>query len=486
MPDTTIAELQSRGHHVVAEHYQRASAETKALLKEQLSNIDWQLLDDLVEQLVMNRQDDRTFGDLKPATVYDESTCNEHHPDAIELGHHHLREGKVAAFTVAGGQGSRLGFSGPKGAMPFVPVTKRTLFEIFAMTIKRAGTIYETTIPWFIMTSQENDRATRAFFNKHAHFGLAAGQIHFVQQRMLPVVDFDGKLLMSDKGELALAPNGHGGSLDAMAHHHALQTMRDHGIETISYFQVDNPLVQPFDPSFIGMHIKTGSDMSTKVTPKAHDHEPVGNVCLADDKLTVIEYSEFPKALCEERNEQGARQFDTGNLAIHLLDLSFVEKLTKDGLQLPYRRAEKKVSHQNAAGEIQQPDSPNAVKFETFIFDALPLANNPLVYRVNRATEFAPVKNATGSDSLTTSRDALAARSRQWLSVISASWAEALTTVETPIYLLPSRALNATDVMKSLGDKDPSDLLKNAQRPSSTTAERDADGEDDIPIIEIS
>jgi UDP-N-acetylglucosamine/UDP-N-acetylgalactosamine diphosphorylase len=253
------------------------------------------------------------------------------------------------------------------------------------------------------------------FFQTHRHFGLPKDTVVMFEQGMLPLFGFDSAILMAEKHRVALGPDGHGGSLKALVKSGALKDMQTRGVQIISYFQVDNPLVKPFDPLFIGLHAKTGSEMSTKVTPKADDLERVGNLCLHDGKLTVIEYSDFPDELAHARNEDGSRKFDAGNLAIHLLDVAFVDRVIARSFELPFRRAEKKIAHIDDNGTLVDPPEPNAIKLETFVFDASPLASNPLVLQVDRAEEFSPVKNATGVDSLETSKRDQVRRACRWL-----------------------------------------------------------------------
>jgi UDP-N-acetylglucosamine/UDP-N-acetylgalactosamine diphosphorylase len=232
---------------------------------------------------------------------------------------------------------------------------------------------------------------------------------------MLPAFDRSGRLLLEAKHRLALAPDGHGGSLKALVRSGALVEMRRRGVEIISYFQVDNPLVNPIDPLFIGLHALTGSEMSTKAASKADDLEKVGNLCLADGRLTVIEYSDFPESLARARNPDGFRRFDAGSLAIHLLQVSFVDRVVADAFTMPFRRAEKILPYVDESGEIVRPAAPNAIKLEQFVFDVLPLAANPLVFAVDRAEEFSPVKNPAGVDSLESSKRDQNRRACHWL-----------------------------------------------------------------------
>ncbi|MEK7325363.1 MAG: UDPGP type 1 family protein, partial [Chloroflexota bacterium] len=341
--------------------------------------------------------------------------------EAVRLGRQRLASSKVAALTVAGGQGTRLGFAGPKGAVPVTPVGGKTLFQLFAETVLAAGRRYNVSNPWYVMTSPANHHETVDYFIEHNFFGLPRPDVFLFSQGMLPAFDFRGRLLLEEKHRLALSPDGHGGVLKALLLSGALDDMHARGVEVISYFQVDNPLVKPFDPLFIGLHVLTQSEMSTKVARKADDLERVGNLCLRDGRLTVIEYSEFPQTHAREQNADGRRRFDAANLAIHLLDVGFVQRITSRTFDLPYRRAEKVVPYRDENGLLISPTTPNAIKLETFIFDVLPWAKNPLVLEVDRAEEFSPVKNLTGVDSLESAKRDQVRRACRWLEVAGVS-----------------------------------------------------------------
>jgi len=303
------------------------------------------------------------------------------------------------------------------------------------------------------MTGEANHEATQRFFEQHEFFGLQAADVVMFTQGQMPAFAPDGHMLLADRDRLALSPDGHGGSLKALVASGSLSDMQRRGIQTISYFQVDNPLVKPFDPLFLGLHADAGSEMSTKVARKADDHERVGNVCLRDGRLAVIEYSEFADDLARATNEDGSRKFDAGNLAIHLIEVEFVRRVIDVDLQLPFRRAEKVVPHIGTEGKLVSPREPNAVKLEMFVFDALELAENPLVLEVDRAEEFSPVKNASGSDSLASSTQDQIARAYAWLER-SGSHPPRHDggTPEACVELTPSFAIEVEDVARHQGD----------------------------------
>ena len=415
---TCLVALRARGQEHLLRWWDELGSDQRNHLLADIESIPWELVDGLVATHVLSKPPCEAPTDILPPDVYP------HHPGAertslyrkaTALGESMIRDGKVAAFTVAGGQGTRLGHDGPKGTLVVTPVGNRTLFQLFAETILAVGRRHDTVIPWYIMTSAANHAQTVEYFESHGFLGLPRKDVVFFEQGMLPLFGFDGRILLSEKHRVSLGPDGHGGSLKAMVVCGALDDMRKRGVEVVSYFQVDNPLVKPIDPLFIGLHAETKSEASTKVTPKADDLERVGNVCVRDGKVQVIEYSDFPEKLAHRKNADGARTFDAANLAIHLFNVDFIQRIVGESFRLPFRRAEKAVPCIDESGVPLRPGEHNAVKLEMFVFDALPLADNPLVLEVDRSEEFSPVKNATGRDSLETSHRDQIARACNWL-----------------------------------------------------------------------
>ena len=380
-------------------------------LEEQLKAIDWQALPGLAAEYVLKKPRVTIPDDVKPAPYFPLTPRTEDEKQRQEAarkrGEELLRQGKVACLTVAGGQGTRLGFDGPKGTYPIGPLSGRTLFEYFAGSIARAGEKYGKPLRWYVMTSALNREATEKFFREHGNLGLAPDQVFFFTQGTMPAFGYDGKLLMSSPDSLALSPDGHGGTLLALRKSGALEQMKNDGVEYISYFQVDNPLVPVVNPLFIGMHDLEGSEMSAVMLAKTNAFEKLGNFCVCNGRLEIIEYSDLPAELAESRNPDGSLRFISGSPAIHVISRAFVEKLTASGrLDLPWHRADKKIP---CIGD-PRPGSPNGVKLESFIFDALALARKTLVLEGDRAEMFAPTKNATGVDSAESCREMLIAR----------------------------------------------------------------------------
>ncbi|MDR1535945.1 MAG: UDPGP type 1 family protein [Planctomycetota bacterium] len=333
---------------------------------------------------------------------------------ARDAGEELLRRGKIAAFLVAGGQGTRLGFQGPKGCFPVGPVSGRTLFQWHAEQILARSRRHGVSIPLYIMTSRENDRGTRAFFEEKSFFGLNPSDVFFFQQEMVPCLDLNGKLLLSSPSTVAMNPNGHGGSLSGLRTSGAIRDMRGRGVEFISYFQVDNPLVTICDPVFIGRHVQSGSEMSCKVLEKNSPSERIGVACVMNGKPAVIEYMDLDEAARQAREADGRLKFRAGSIAIHVLNVDFVDRVAAGGV-LPWHQSRKKVPY-FTGNRLIKPETENAVKFETFVFDALPQAEKSLNLEVAREQEFAPLKNARGVDSVQSCRELLSRRFRRWLS----------------------------------------------------------------------
>lgn len=320
---------------------------------------------------------------------------------ATEAGEEAIRAGRVAAFCVAGGQGTRLGYDGPKGTYPVTPLTQKTLFQVFAEKIGRSSARYGTTIHWFILTSEINNAATVAAFEENDYFGLPKDSVHFIVQGLIAAVDKEGKILLSDKDLVARTPDGHGGSLRALVRSGAIAKMEALGVDCVSYFQVDNPLIRIIDPAFIGFHVQGESELSSKMIPKAYPLEKVGHFCAQNGSNVVVEYSDMPNEMQEETNEDGSLRFIAGSVAIHVFDRDFIARAGGDSadVKLPFHRADKKIPFVDADGSVVKPEIANGVKFEMFVFDALPLAKNPVIIESAREDDFSPVKNAEGVDS---------------------------------------------------------------------------------------
>lgn len=356
---------------------------------------------------------------------------------------------RVAAFTVAGGQGTRLGSDAPKGTFPATPILRKSLFEVFAESIGAARARWSARIPWLIMTSPLNHAETSRFFAAHDWFGLGQESVHLMVQGTLPSLDRAGRILLANESSIALNPDGHGGALRALDQSGWLDRLSHEGIDTLSYFQVDNPLCKPIDPLFIGLHHAhpdSSAEVSSKVVAKTSPAEKVGVFCQRGESRFVMEYSDMPREMTEARDAAGALLHHAGSIAVHVFGVPFLQRLAREGHGLPLHRALKKVSCIDPqTGLPIVPTEPNAIKLESFIFDTVPAARRALVAQTTRVEEFAPIKNAVGDDSPATSNALQSERAAQWLERCGVRVARNPTTGQclAEIELSPRTALDA-------------------------------------------
>jgi UDP-N-acetylglucosamine/UDP-N-acetylgalactosamine diphosphorylase len=367
---------------------------------------------------------------------------------ARQLGEDALRHGKVAMILVAGGQGTRLGFDLPKGMFRIGPLSSRTLFEMHVDRLRAVMKRYHVSIPLYIMTSPATDSKTRMFFSDNDGFGLGSDQLRIFCQGTMPAIDEKtGKVLLQSPSELALSPDGHGGMLQALAACGCLEDAADLGIEHFFYGQVDNPLVEICDPVLIGHHIQADSDMTTQVVRKQTPLERVGNVVSLDGRVQIIEYSDLPETAARQTLPNGELKLWAGNIAVHVFKLKFLDQVHRSASGLPFHRARKAVPYIDAQGQPVRPSTPNGIKFERFIFDLLPMANNALVVEAAASQVFAPVKNAEGAatDTPTATRQAISNLHRSWLESAGAKIAPTAT-----VEIHPNWALDAEEATSKI------------------------------------
>lgn len=460
------AALAAIGQEHLLRHAQTLSGPAKDRFMAELAGLDLGELGDLIGRYVRADSSETVPTNLEPAPVV--GLDDPARTPARHTGEALIRAGKVACFTVAGGQGSRLGYDGPKGCFPTSCVTGKPLFQIFAEGIAGAQNRYGVTIPWYIMTSPLNHEATVAFFAQHAHFGLDPAAVRFFPQGVMPSFDkATARILLAEPGVLATNPDGHGGAFRALRVSGALADMQQRGVEHLSYFQVDNPHARPIDPVFLGLHASSpdsSGQFSSKVVAKASWDEKVGVFCRADGRTRVIEYSDLPPDLARQTDDAGRLRFNAGSIAIHAIGVDFIAKVSGEAeFALPFHRAVKKVAHYDpeSARHIE-PDAPNAVKLERFVFDAIPMAEKSIVVETDRTEEFAPVKNATGADSIESSKQIQTERAARWLEVCGIAIPRRPDgTVAATIELSPLTAQDAAELKES-------DALPERIEPGST------------------
>lgn len=419
-PDKLIVEkvFSHKQEHVFRWWNDLTINEQKNLLN-QLRLTDFTLLQDFIEKhtkgnkLISPEATTLELPDIIPIPQNDSQKALS--DEAGEIGENAIEAGTVAVVTVAGGLGTRLGANRPKGILPISPIMGKSIFQLHAEKIQAMMKKYDTVIPWYIMTSLNNDEMTRNFFEENRYFGLSIDNVSFFTQGVLPVIDLQGKLLMDSKSSIVTSPNGHGGTLLALKERGILSNMNERGIKHIFYHQVDNILIKIADPVYLGYHISAGAKMSPKVVQKTDPEEKVGIVGIKDGHLDTIEYSELSDEERHALNPDGTLKFGMGNPAIYLLDVDFVEKINKSLFALPYHKAIKKVSCVDENGCKIKPSENNAAKFEMFIFDALKHAEKSIIMEVVREDEFSPVKNAEGNSSPDTARHSMINMFGRWL-----------------------------------------------------------------------
>lgn len=403
------------GQGQIFAHWDQLSETSRGQLLGQVDALDFEFIAELGVLLTRSASEAAPSA-FEPPELFPlarDAACERRALEARGVGTEIMAAGEVGFVLVAGGQASRLGYDGPKGAFPVGPVSRRTLFDFHARRIRAARERHGVSMPWYIMTSPANDAVTRAFFVENDYFGLPAEDVTFFSQEMLPALDLEGRILMAAKDALFLAPNGHGGVLAALASSGCLAAARERGIKRLSYFQVDNPLVRPADELFLGLHALAGARMSSKVVAKRDPGEKVGVIGRADGTLGCIEYSDLPEDLRQARDADGRLLFGAGNIAVHIIDTDFVEELTRDGLNLGWHVARKNMQVVNAAGESAETAG---AKFEAFVFDALAKSPESVTLEVARSEEFSPVKNAEGEDSPASARRDLCTLFSAWAS----------------------------------------------------------------------
>ncbi len=400
--------------HLIA-HYKKLSRVDKDTFLESMKELDFDLVFKL-HSLFRQPESTHSLKKIEPARIITLQTTTEElylRNKALALGKSMMRNNKIAVLIAAGGQGSRLGFDGPKGAFPVTTVRKKSLFQLFSETIIALSRRYHATIPFLIMTSEDNHNDTIAYFNINDYFGLDRKSIYFFKQSMLPSITPDGKLVLKDKTHLFVNPDGHGGVFKALLQSGLLKDLQDQGISDIFYCQIDNPLVKIADPLFIGYHKMYQAEISTKVVRRKNTEERVGIYLSVDGKDTIVEYSDsFAKKIMSVLDKDGNLLYWAGNIAVHMLNISFIERLNAQGLNLPYHRATKNI---HTIDERGNPVITTGWKFETFIFDAIPLAKKTCCMEAVREEEFSPIKNRDGEHSPKTARRDMNNLYRKWL-----------------------------------------------------------------------
>ncbi len=316
----------------------------------------------------------------------------------FEIGKKIIENGEYAVVTVAGGQGTRLGHTGTKGTYKISTIKgEKSLFEILCETMKEASDKYGTVIPWYIMTSDENNKQTVDFFEANNYFGYDKDKINFFRQSKMPVVDTEGKLLVDENFKIKEASDGHGGIFNSMLKRNVISDLDKAGVKWVFTCGVDNPLVNMVDPYLLGLAVTKNCKLATRSLVKTSPSEKIGVLCKQNNRVKVIEYTELPEEMANKVNEKGDLLFGESHVMFNLFSLDAIKKIANE--KLPYHIAFKKNSFIDENGKLVKPEKPNSYKFESFIFDSFELFDDMAILRGNRCDEFAPIKNAEGNDS---------------------------------------------------------------------------------------
>ena len=384
--------------------YDKLDEAYKKKLLEEISEIDFELIKSLYEKT--KKEPEVNKDEITPISYLDKFKLGDKYKYYENIGKKAIKEGKLAAVTMAGCQGTRLGHDGPKGTYDIGLDSHKSLFELLSDYIKSEGKKYGVTIPWFIMTSRENNKSTEEFFEKHKYFGYQKNKnIFFFIQGELPMIDTEGKILIGEDGLIKLAADGHGGVYESLVKDGMTEKMRELGVEWVFIGGVDNCLVKMVDPVLMGIAIDKNVTVACKSVVKANPHEKVGVFCKKNGRPNVIEYSEITDEMAEATDKDGELLYGESHILCNLFSIDAIERMGSE--PLPYHVAFKKAKYIDKDGNLVVPDSPNAYKFEAFLFDAFGEVDDMAVLRVKREEEFAPVKNAdsAGVDCPKTARE---------------------------------------------------------------------------------
>ncbi|HEV7281948.1 MAG TPA: UTP--glucose-1-phosphate uridylyltransferase [Pirellulaceae bacterium] len=417
-PQSLIDRLQKTGQSHLTEHATSLTDVETATLAAQLESLPLERLPALMQGEEKGEEID--FDRLEPLpfeTLGDGR--NAHDVEARARGESAWRAGEIGVVMVAGGQGTRLGYDGPKGTFPIGPLSGATLYEWLAWKVGAVGKRYGRRVPFWIMTSKATHEPTGDYFRQRRYFGLSEDSVVFFRQGEMPTIDdTSGQILLAGRSEVAVNPDGHGGILDAMQGAGLFDRAAEQGIKQLFYIQVDNALAPVADARIVGYHLLAGAEATTLAVRKRDPLEKVGNLVQQGGKTRIVEYSDLPESAARQMNGDGSLAIWAGNTAMHVFSVELLRRAALEGGGLPFHRAHKKTPHLDLkTRQPVDPQTPNAIKFERFIFDALPMATKTLTIEVDPAQVFAPLKNpsGTGKDDPETTKAAISALQRGWL-----------------------------------------------------------------------
>ncbi len=400
--EEALKKLKKYGQEHLLCRYEYLDEAKKEKIINQIKNIDFDQTIDLFN--ITTKSVKKPEGEITSIEYVDKSKLSkEDYNKYYEIGKNIIKDGKYAVVTMAGGQGTRLGYVAPKGTFTIGGGIEKSLFEALSDTIKEAKEKFSARIPWYIMTSRENNDATEKFFEKHDFFGLPYEDVKFFKQGELPMLTTEGKLMLDEAGLIKLAADGHGGVFESLVKNGYLEDMKQRGVEWIFISGVDNVLAGLVDPIAVGLAVTEGTLATGKSVVKRSPSENVGVFCKRSGRPYVIEYTEITEEMANATDENGELLYGESHILLNLFNIQALENIALN--KLPYHKAFKKAKYMDENGEIIKPEKPNAFKYEAFIFDAFESLDNMSILRVKREDEFAPLKNADGEDSPNTARE---------------------------------------------------------------------------------
>lgn len=393
--------LKKQGQEHVLHFFDELDEEGQRGLLRQIEDVDFDMLE------MIHHPSREKKGVISPLGAVEISEIEERKEEFVEEGLKAIRDGKVGAILLAGGMGTRLGFDQPKGTFDIGKTRHLYIFECLINNLLEVCDVADCFVPLYIMTSEKNHEATTRFFEENNYFGYPEEDVHFFMQDMAPAVDFEGKLLLEEKGRLATSPNGNGGWFTSLHKSGLLDDIHARGVEWLNIFAVDNVLQKIADPAFVGATILSGKESGSKVVRKASPDERVGVMCQEDGKPSIVEYYEMTDEMITQRDEKGELLYRFGVILNYLFRVDRLEDIMLNRMNVHV--VEKKIPYVDDAGNEVKPEEPNGFKFETLILDMIHMMDSNLVYEVVREKEFAPIKNLHGVDSVDSARELLEA-----------------------------------------------------------------------------
>lgn len=389
--------LEQYGQMHVLKYYDELNESEKQALLDQIEATDMSILDACFKREKLARK-----GTITPLAAMQLDEVEANREKFTETGIRAIQEGKVGAVLLAGGMGTRLGSDNPKGMFNVGKTRELYIFECLINNLLDVVHQADAWIPLFIMTSEKNHEATVSFLKEKNYFGYKAECIHFFKQEMAAATDYEGKIYLEEKGRLSTSPNGNGGWFISMARGGLLDVLHRQGIEWLNVFAVDNVLQRIADPCFVGATIERGCVVGSKVVKKSNPDEKVGVMCLEDGKPSIVEYYELTDEMRNAKDENGEYAYYFGVILNYLFQVEALEKLME--AEMPLHIVEKKIPCLDEDGNLVKPEEPNGYKYENLVLDMIHEMDSCLPFEVVREREFAPIKNATGVDSVESAR----------------------------------------------------------------------------------